>query len=291
MGYLSQGLLFENRGDFDQALTLLGKAQAIAPDDRVVAAITSETRKKVAIDRDREKQERIDKLVDELLKNIDSPPRVLPSDGWTSQPLTLWLMDFKIMGYSLQEGEDRLLASGITDQLIQQSRVQVVERSLLDKLLEELKLGTSKLIDRNAALSLGRILAARLILSGQIVYSGPQTQVSMRLIETETGQIAAVVNETFGSSVPVSVLTEKMSESLLGKLKHLYPLRGKITGIIGEEITLNIGRKEGVKIGQHFKVEDTEAILEIIGVEPDISKAKISKGDKNIHENIQVEII
>ena len=280
MGYLSQGLLLENRGDFDQALTLLGKAQAIAPNDRVVAAITNETRKKVAMANDQEKQERINKLVDELLKSIDSPPRALPSDGWTSQPLTLWLMDFTIRGYSLQEGEDRLLASGITDQIIEKSRAQVVERALLDKLLEELKLSTTKLIDRRTAISLGKIMAARLILSGQILYSGPQTQVSLRVIETETGRISAVVNETFGSSVPLSLLSEKLSENLLKKLNTLYPLRGKIQQVIGDEIILNIGEKEGVRTGQRFKAANEDLMIEIISTQSEKSTAKKIKGEE-----------
>ena len=280
MGYLSQGLLLENRGDFDQALTLLGKAQAIAPNDRVVAAITNETRKKVAMANDQEKQERINKLVDELLKSIDSPPRALPSDGWTSQPLTLWLMDFAIRGYSLQEGEDRLLASGITDQIIEKSRAQVVERALLDKLLEELKLSTTKLIDRRTAISLGKIMAARLILSGQILYSGPQTQVSLRVIETETGRISAVVNETFGSSVPLSLLSEKLSENLLKKLNTLYPLRGKIQQVIGDEIILNIGEKEGVRTGQRFKAANEDLMVEIISTQSEKSTAKKIKGEE-----------
>ena len=67
-----------------------------------------------------------------------------PSDGWTSQPLTLWIMDFNTQGYSLQEGEDRLIAIAISDHVLQHSRARLVERSLLEKLLEELKLGTSK---------------------------------------------------------------------------------------------------------------------------------------------------
>ena len=55
----------------------------------------------------------------------------------------------------------------------------------------------------------------------------PQTQVSMRLIETETGRITATVNETFGASVPVSVLSERLSRELLAKLEGIYPVRGE----------------------------------------------------------------
>jgi class 3 adenylate cyclase/CHAT domain-containing protein/tetratricopeptide (TPR) repeat protein len=290
-GYLSQALLLDDKGNYKEALDLLGKAQKMAPKDAGIAAITNETRKKVALAQDQEKQKRIDRLVKELLESMKLPSQALPSDGWTSLPLTMWLMDFKTQGYSIQEGEERLLVSGITDQLIQNSRVQVVERALLDKLLEELKLGTSKLIDRNTALSLGKIMAARLILPGQLIYAGPQTQVSVRLIETETGRITAAVNESFGSAVPASVLTERLSKKLLEKLKKLYPLRGRISEVKGDEIRLNIGQKVGVQMGQQFKVKDTDWILEIVSVQPEVSNAKVKKGEEGIKEGLRVEAL
>ncbi len=74
----------------------------------------------------------------------------------------------------------------------------------MDKLLGELKLDSSELADRRTALAVGKLMAARLIASGTIVYSGPHTQVSLRLFETETGSIMAAVNETVGSAVPES---------------------------------------------------------------------------------------
>ncbi|MCK4728679.1 MAG: tetratricopeptide repeat protein, partial [Desulfobacterales bacterium] len=250
LGYVSQALLLEGRGDYDEALDLFGKARALAPEDQVLTAITNETRKKATLGRDQEKQERIDRMVKELLESMKSPSRAVPSDGWTSRPLTMWVMDFKVQGYPFQEGQERLLVSGITDQMLQHSRVRLVERALFDKLVEELKLGSSELIDRRTALSLGKVVAARFIVSGQMVYSGPQVQVSMRLIETETGQIAAAVNESFGSAVPASVLAERLSKNLLEKLKPLYPLRGKVSEVKGEEIRLNIGRMVGLRTGQ-----------------------------------------
>ena len=289
LGYMSQALLLEDRGSYKEAMDLLGKAQKLAPKDHAVAAITKETRKKVALAQDQEKQDRINRMVKELLETMDSPPRALPSDGWTSLPLTMWIRDFGTQGYSLQEGEERLLASGITDQLIQHSRIQLVERALLDKLLDELKLGTSKLVDRSTALSLGRILAARLMLSGQVVYSGPQTQVSMRLIETETGCITAAVNESSASSVPASILTEKLSRQLLEKLKKLYPLRGKISEVKGEEIMLNIGQKAGVLVGQQLKVVDEDVTLKVISAQQDTSLARIATGEGPLTKGLRVE--
>jgi len=291
IGYVSQAFMLEAKGNHAEALSLFEKAGKMEARDPALAGITNDARRKVAIAKDQEKQERIDQVVKELVESTKAPQRALPSDGWTSTPLTLWIMDFQKQGYSLQEGEERLLVAGLSEALLEKSRVQLVERDLLERLLEELKLGTSQLADRNSALNLGRILAAKLILFGQVVYSGPQTQVSLRLVETETGRISATVNELFGGAVPVSSLTEKLSKDLLEKLVKQYPLRGKVSEVKDGEITVNIGAKQGVKTGQHFRIKDQEAVLEIREVGESESKAKAVKGDESIAVGLPIEVL
>jgi class 3 adenylate cyclase/CHAT domain-containing protein/Flp pilus assembly protein TadD len=288
-GYLAQALLLDKMGDPEKALDLLGKARDLAPDDRVLAAIVNDTQKKVTLLQDQQKRERINKLVKELLEQKKAQPRALPWDSWTSRPLTLWIMDFATQGYSLQEGEERLIAIGITDKVLQHGRVRVVERSLLETMMQELKLGTSELADRNTALALGRILAARLIVFGRINYSGSQTQVSMRLVETETGQITAAMSEGVGSAVPVSALTETLSNELLNKLQTIYPLRGKIVSADLKKVGINIGSRAGVKIGQRFQVVNMDTILEVVDVEPEESTTTFLEGEKTLVEGQRVE--
>ena len=288
-GYLSQALLLDAMGNYEGALDLFTRAGQLAPDDRNLSAIAGETRKKIALQKDREKQVRIDNLVKELLATMESKPDAAVWDGWTARPLTLWVMDFSIQGYSLQEGEERLIAAGLTDHVLQTSRAQIVERTLLDTLLQELKLGTSNLADRNTALALGKILAARLILFGQIIYSGPQTHVSMRLIETETGRVTAAFSETIGGVVPVSVLTGKLAEKLIGKLEQHYPLRGKILNQEGQVVQINIGKSTGIEIGQRFTVVNEKVNLEVIEIQEDTCVAKILNADKPLKVGQRVE--
>ena len=209
-------------------------------------------------------------------------------DGWSSRPMTVWIMDFNTRGHSLQEGEDRIFVAGLTDHMLQNSRAQLVERSLLDTLLKELKLGTSNLADRNTALALGKILAARLILSGQIIYAGPQTHVSMRLIETETGRITASVSETIGSAAPISVLSDRLGDVLSNKLSKLYPLRAKIMEHKGPEVRINIGQTTGVEIGQRFKTMDEKATLEVVEVQKDKSLTRLIEGDSDLDEGTRL---
>ena len=290
-GYLSQALLQDEMGNPEEALRVLDKARQIAPQDRMLAAITDQTQQKVQLGKDREKQARIDELAKELLEKMKQPPRALPSDGWTSRPLTLWIMDFDTRGYSLQEGEVRLVVTGISDNVLQHSRAQLVERALLDKVMQELQLGSSRLADRNTALALGKILAARLILSGQIIYAGPQTQISVRLIETETGRISAAFTETVGSAVPVSVLSQKLSDNLIVKLEKLYPLRGKIVNQSDSEVSINVGLNVGVRMGQNFKAADDDVTMEVIAVQPDQSLAKLKNTDAAMEAGQRVEAL
>jgi hypothetical protein len=201
-------------------LQFLEKAKINSSDMRLLESVSREIKNKLSLSENKEKQERIDNLVKELLENMKSGGNK-PLSWDNSKPLTLWITDFKTQGYSLCEGEEYLLSAGLADKLIQNDKIKLTERAVLDKLMEELKLGSSRLADKNNALSLGKLISARLILIGNIVYSGSQTQISMRIVETETGQITISINEV-GNAIPVSILSDKLSEKLLGRIKEYY---------------------------------------------------------------------
>ncbi len=117
------------------------------------------------------------------------------------------------------------------------------------------------------------------MLSGQIIHAGPQTQISLRLIETETGQIRAAISESFGSAVPASIMAGKLAGRILNKLRDTYPIRGKITQSKDGNITLGIGENVGLKAGQQFKVINTDLMLEVVATQSESGDAKIVKGE------------
>ncbi len=287
-GLVSQAMVLEKKGNLEDALSLLRQAQS-GGGDPAISGMIREASQKAQLAADAQEQARIDRLVAELVDKMKSPPRAEAYDGWTSRPLTVWIMDPQSDGNTLQEGEPRLLTAGLTERIIENSRADVVERVLLDKLLAELKLGTSDLADRRTALALGKIMAARIVMAGKIIHAGPQTQVSLRLIETETGRIAAAVNETFPAAAEPSVMVDKLSSELIGKLEKQFPVRGKIAAVERGEVTCNIGTRVGVSPGERFKLADVDSVLEVISAGPDTCLAKVVGGETDLFAGLRFE--
>lgn len=73
-------------------------------------------------------------------------------------------------------------------------KVEVVERQLLVKVLEEHKLNMTGVVDPTSAKELGKILGVDAIASGTITDLGTSVKLNARLITTETGKIFAVAS-------------------------------------------------------------------------------------------------
>jgi TolB-like protein len=149
---------------------------------------------------------------------------------------------------------DELVETRLTQALQAGGRLTVVERALLDKVLAELGLGTSDLVDPQAALRVGRLLAARFIATGSVQYIGAKMQLSIRIIETETTATPATEAETVENLEALDSVVQHISRNLLQQLHHAYPLQGRITYITPQGVLLNIGTQHGVTPGLAMQV-------------------------------------
>ncbi len=191
-------------------------------------------RERLSWQQDQAKQSRIDQLVKDLLeRDRQTMASVADENRWTSKPLSVWLMDFEEAGFGLQEGQGRTVHILIRDLLTKNPRVKMVERAVLDKLLTELHLGSSQLAERQTALSIGRLMATRVLLPGQIQYEGGQALVSIRAIECETGLISASVVGTYNSSQTSVEIAQDMAMRITKELMAAFPLRSRVSEING----------------------------------------------------------
>lgn len=89
-------------------------------------------------------------------------------------------------------------------------RVKVVERSLLEKAVAELKFSASGMVDQDTAKSIGRQVGADAIITGTITDLKTSVKINARMITVETGDILAAAG--------VEVIQDKVITGLLAQI-------------------------------------------------------------------------
>jgi len=102
----------------------------------------------------------------------------------------------------------RYLSEELITHLFRTSKFEVIERHMLNKVMEEHSLTLSGMIDESSAKELGRILGIDAIASGTITDLGNHVKVNARLISTETGQVFSVAS--------VKILKNEVVRNLMG---------------------------------------------------------------------------
>jgi len=204
-------------------VTFLGKPhetevlKLISADEQFHQTIINEIQEKILLARQQDRHARMDKNIKAIKAKIPIDRQVLQSGS----VVPTLMIDFR----SKEEdtGKDQLIASVITEQLIQNGNIQIVERTDLDQILEELNFGSSRLIDPSKRLALGKILSANMLLSGWVHPSDSETQISMRVSNIETGRTILAVNEVIDNRLPIFVQKKQLTDRLLSRFNKLIP--------------------------------------------------------------------
>lgn len=253
-------------GDPQRSRAVLEKALAIDPDDAVAAALLRQVRDSLAERDDLARQRYIDDTVKELSARFRNPPpkAAPPADDWTSPALALTVLPFSDQSLASLTG-GRIGVDGLIQQALihelQSRGWTIVERRLLDKLMNEINLGSSALADPDTQIRLGRVLAARLMVSGTLTGDA----VALRAIDTETTRLALVRSEPAGDPVDPQRVAAKIADELARTIRDKYPLKGRVVQMDGERAIINLGRKQGVVAGQSFNVLGAPEPIELNG--------------------------
>ena len=216
-------VLNERLGKDQEALALIESAERVAPaNDLTIATMRRSLSAKVALNNDTERMARIDRLIDELSRNASDARPSSPADQQDTHPAVVWVMDLESSGYSRQEGAPELMGAVIENRLHEKASLRIVDRHFMDRTLSELKLGSSALVDQQARLQLGRLLAVRLMITGRVVFAGAETQISLRCIDTETSRVAAVAVEAFANHLPLPDMARQAADRLMQQIDTDY---------------------------------------------------------------------
>jgi len=305
----NSGQTYEKEGKWNKALDAYRQALAVNKDDVFAAALAKRAQSMVALQNDVERKKRMDGLVKRLAERFRKQQESKPEeeDTWTSRPMILSFVDLQEKGgLSERDGFSSVLMIQLSDQINASGRIQVVERILIEKLLEELNLGSSDLADPDTALKLGKVLAAKIIGTGSLYYLPAGTILSLRLIDTETSALPKVINRQFDPSVSLDTELNHLNREILTALIQKYPLRGFVVQASQDRIMINLGSKQGVSKDTKFEVlkeqepikykgkllrsaPKTIAQLQVVQVEPDLCYARILNQQSSIAHDDKVQ--
>jgi TolB-like protein len=172
--------------------------------------------------------------------------------GFSQNKRTLAVLYFENNSLTKKEEMDPL-RKGLADMLITEltkiDQFQVVERSRLQQMLEEMKLGQSGLLDSQSAVEVGKMLGAQNLFLGSFMHLlDGQMRIDVRIVNVETG---------------VTIKAEEVT----GKPKDLYKMVQNLVIKISDHLNVKLTKAETQRLEQGQNTSLSAALYYAKGLE------------------------
>ncbi|MBS1368490.1 MAG: hypothetical protein HPZ91_00915 [Lentisphaeria bacterium] len=167
---------------------------------------------------------------------------------------TIAVLPFSSRGARIQNEEmGKSIADLVTVTMMGKGEFDLVDRSELDKTLTELHLSSTGLVDTETRLNLGRLVGARVLITGSVFVSGDKNYIIAKVIGTETGRVLAAASSGTADAadlVPelcdkVAVLLQEKGNVILPPPRTVLTVAGKLSPLVKGN-----GRKVYVKVAE-----------------------------------------
>jgi tetratricopeptide (TPR) repeat protein len=299
----NKGVTYEKEGNYEKAIASYKEGEAAIKGDAYTKILAARATEMVKLQKDSQRRELINKYVDDLVKQYKEQKKAdrnTSKDEWTTPMTTLAFVDFEEKGaLGERDGISSVLTADLAGKLNSSGRVKVVDRIIMDRLLEELKIGSSGLADPETQLKLGKILTARIMGTG-VVFNLPDISLlRMRLIDTETTAITKVINQNIGTDERFEDDVNSLNRELLATVIKEYPVKGYVVTNRDGNLMINVGSNQGVVTGTKFNIIEEQPAteykgkllkasakivgeIEVISTELDFSNARIIRQERPV---------
>lgn len=162
------------------------------------------------------------------------------------------------------KGGDPALSGMVQDKMITSlyslKRFKILERTQIDKVLGEQKLGMTGAIDQAKAVKVGKLIGVDAILIGSITTGSMGTGMDARLIDTENGTIITAKDAMSDRSTLADV--RMMAQDIAIQIYNDVPLvEGYVIKMDAAKVLLDVGTAKGMRKGMKMVVfKEGEAI-------------------------------
>jgi len=237
------GIAYFNLGQKEKALEFLQKSEKMAPTEltqKYLAQLSGVSLPIVPVV----------KVTAKELPKTDSKSMIVGKKTikLVGDRMSIAVMPFQNKGASKDLGE--IILDKMITALFNQGRFKVIERSQLDKVLQEQQLGASGIVDASTAAELGKGIGVDAIIIGSVAATPSGTlSIDARAIDTESATIIVAHDAYSGSADILSV--KNTIENLAQKFTTSIPLvDGTVIQVNTDNtILLDAGRIGGLKKG------------------------------------------
>lgn len=128
---------------------------------------------------------------------------------------------------------ERYISEELTTKMFMKGKFNIIERNLMEKVMEENQLSISGIMDENTAKMLGKILGVDAICTGSITDFGTTIKINSRLISTETGLIY--------SAASIKIIKD---DDLVNLMKPVGTSNAEKSAVRTKKETKNVGTVE-----------------------------------------------
>jgi len=213
--------------------------------------------------------------------------------GAEFQKTKIAVLDFEPIGEKLDTSDmGTILSEWFITGLVKSGRFDVVERTVLKKIVAEQGLSASGRIDEHSAGKLGNILGVKVIIAGSVVKNKGVIAMNSRVINVENGSIVASENIHGKADSDLHALTSELT----GKIMRSFPLTGYVVKRSEKSVVIDIGLDSGLGPGTDFIVYREGEVIkhpktgEVLDVEQiEIGRLRIDRMSRNVAEGVIVD--
>jgi TolB-like protein/TM2 domain-containing membrane protein YozV len=133
-----------------------------------------------------------------------------------TQPVPVAVLDFRAIG-GPEERVAEAVAENLRNALVQHRQFAVIERSQIQQVLKEQSLTQTGLTDSRQAVTLGRLLGAKVIVVGSVTKLGDTYTVNARFIDGESGQVTEAKSLKTDNENDLAWVVDELALALGGK--------------------------------------------------------------------------
>lgn len=283
----NKAVVHEKKGDLEKAKEVLTEASKRGS-DQIIQLLLQQVTEQIQKNNDAQRQ----KIIQDQITQLTNRFKELKASGvtmentWDTKPPVIAFLKGNTNILFDRAGIDiafqRELEKTVRSRL---SPMQVVEREMLDKLLQELQLGSSDLASAETQKQLGKVLSAGILGFIEFTSLGKSPMVYVRLVDTETTEIIAQCSSILNENDIISTIQkiiEEMEQSLKERNKNI---KGTIISVDGNITTVNLGKSHGLKEGCVLIVLQQGEPIEVNGKKIGFRQVPIGKIEVQEVEN------